>query len=79
MLARALSVCAGEVGELVVPVEVHLVRRAAQVCALLSSSAMSGTPAAARSVTNQSLWLTMPLSTVPAGMCPGQRTIAGTR
>ena len=40
---------------------------------------MSGSPAAASSVTNQSLWLTIPLSTVPAGMCPGQRTTAGTR
>jgi hypothetical protein len=40
---------------------------------------MSGTPAAASSVGNQSLWLMMPLSTVPAGILSGQRTIAGTR
>ena len=40
---------------------------------------MSVSPAAASSVTNQSLWLTIPLSTVPAGIRPGQRTIAGTR
>ena len=42
-------------------------------------SAISGSPAAASSVMNQSLWLTMPLSTLPAGMWPGQRTMAGTR
>ena len=40
---------------------------------------MSGFPAAASSVTNQSLWLTMPLSTLPAGILPGQRTTHGTR
>ncbi len=40
---------------------------------------MSGTPAADSSVTNQSLWLTIPVSTVPAAIRAGQRTIAGTR
>ena len=40
---------------------------------------MSVSPAAASSVTNQSLWLTIPLRISPAGMCPGQRTTAGTR
>ena len=80
VLARALVGLAGDVGQLVVPVEVHLVGGAAEVGARRAAcSAMSGTPAAASSVTNQSLWLTMPLSTVPAGMWPGQRTIAGTR
>ena len=34
---------------------------------------------AASSVTNQSLWLTIPLRTVPGSILPGQRTIAGTR
>ena len=40
---------------------------------------MSGAPAAARSVTNQSAWLTMPFSTCPGSILPGQRIIAGTR
>ena len=40
---------------------------------------MSLSPAAASNVTNQSLWLTMPLSTCPAGILAGQRTMAGTR
>ena len=40
---------------------------------------MSGTPAAASNVVNQSLWLMIPFRTVRAGMCPGQRTTAGTR
>ena len=40
---------------------------------------MSGSPAAANNVTNQSLWLTMPVSTLPAAMRPGHRTSAGTR
>ncbi len=40
---------------------------------------MSGTPAAASSVSAQSWWVTTPLSTVPALNFPGQRTNAGTR
>ena len=40
---------------------------------------MSAFPAAASRVTNQSLWLTMPFSTLPAGTLPGQRTSNGTR
>ena len=79
MLARALVGLAGDIRQLVVAVEVHLVGGAAEIRARSSLSAMSGTPAADSSVTNQSLWLTIPLSTVPAGMRPGQRTIAGTR
>ena len=46
---------------------------------LSSFSLMSGSPAAARNVGSQSWWVTMPLSTVPALILPGQRTKAGTR
>src|SRR6478609_4890918 len=45
----------------------------------MSRSAMSASPAAASNVTNQSLWLTMPLRTVPGSIFPGHRTSAGTR
>ena len=40
---------------------------------------MFGLPAAARNVGNQSSPDMMPFSTLPAGILPGQRTIAGTR
>ena len=40
---------------------------------------MSGSPAAARNVGSQSMWLTISLETEPAAILPGQRTIAGTR
>src|SRR5215469_12559886 len=40
---------------------------------------MSGSPAAARIVGNQSRWLTISLDSEPASMCPGKRTRHGTR
>ena len=49
------------------------------LCPASSFSLMSGSPAAARIVGSQSWWETMPLMTVPAVNCPGQRTNAGTR
>ncbi|MNN66514.1 hypothetical protein D3C81_1820960 [compost metagenome] len=46
---------------------------------LSSFSFTSGTPAAAMMVGNQSSPEKISLEIVPALMCPGQRTIAGTR
>jgi hypothetical protein len=40
---------------------------------------MSGAPPIAANVGSQSSCATMPLSVVPAGNLPGQRTKAGTR
>ncbi len=40
---------------------------------------MSGSPAAARNVGSQSMWCMISFETEPASICPGQRTIAGTR
>ena len=40
---------------------------------------MFGSPAAARNVGSQSWWVTMPFTTVPGLILPGQRTKAGTR
>jgi hypothetical protein len=40
---------------------------------------MSGSPAMARKVGSQSRWPTISLETVAGLMCPGHRTMAGTR
>ena len=79
VLPRALGGLPGQVRQLVVSVQMDLVGGAVQSAPLRSRSAISGTPAADSSVINQSLWLTMPVNTFPAGMRAGQRTIAGTR
>ena len=48
-------------------------------CPSSSFSLTSGSPAAETNVGSQSRWLTISFDTVPAGILPGQRTIAGTR
>ena len=40
---------------------------------------MSAFPATAAKVGNQSMWCTISFVTEPAGIWPGQRTMAGTR
>ena len=79
-LARALLLLAGEVGQQVVAVDVHLERLAGRLVALLAASRRCparrprrGTSAASRGA-GRSRWRRR-----PPGSCPGQRTISGTR
>ena len=80
VIARALRLLAGQVGQLVVAVEMNL------VCPCHRSSLPSSrsslivvSPAAASSVGNQSRPENISFETSPALMCPGQRIMAGTR
>ena len=81
LVARALRLLAGQVGQLVVAVEVDLEGRCRRVgCQPLSSRSLTSvSPAAASSVGNQSRPENISLETSPGLIWPGQRTIAGTR
>ena len=80
LYARAFLFLARQIRQQVVAVQVNLESLIADaICPSLSFSLISGSPAIARNVGSQSMWLTISLETEPALILPGQRTIAGTR